>query len=53
MCKVMTNKNVGLLQFLHRGTVKELDKRAMAKTQGSRPLDGISVMGVDEIAVGI
>ena len=52
LCKVMTNKSVGLFQVLHRGTVKEIDKRAMAKVQAERPLDGVTVMGVDEIAVG-
>jgi transposase len=52
LCKIMTNTSVGVLQALHRGTVKEIDKRAMAKVQTERPLDGITVMGVDEIAVG-
>lgn len=52
LCKVMTNKSVGVFQSLHRGTVKEIDKRAMAKVQAERPLDGITVMGADEIAVG-
>lgn len=52
LSKVMTNKSVGLFQVLHRGTVKEIDKRSMAKIQAERPLDGITVMGADEIAVG-
>lgn len=52
LCKVMTNKSVSVFQVLHRGTVKEIDKRAMAKVQAERPLDGITVMGADEIAVG-
>lgn len=50
-CKVMTNKSVSILQGLHRGTVKELDKRALEKMQTERSLEGITVMGVDEIAV--
>ncbi len=41
LCKVMTNKSVGLFQALHRGTVKEIDKRSMAGAQANRPLDGI------------
>jgi transposase len=52
LCKVMTNKSVSAFQALHRGTVKDIDKRAMAKAQATRPLEGITVMGVDEIAVG-
>jgi transposase len=52
LCKVMTNKSVSMFQALHRGTIKEIDKRAMAKVQAERPLDGITVMGADEIAVG-
>jgi transposase len=52
LCKVMTNKSVAMFQCLHRGTVKAIDKRAMAKVQAERPLDGITVMGADEIAVG-
>lgn len=52
LCKVMTNKSVSLFQVLHRGTVKEIDKRAMTDVQAARPLDGITVAGVDEIAVG-
>jgi transposase len=52
LCKVMTNEAVGLLHSLHRGTVKAIDKRAMAEVQASRPLGGITVLGLDEIAVG-
>lgn len=52
LCKVMTNQAVGLFQALHHGTVKEIDKKAMAKVQADRSLDGITVMGMDEIAVG-
>ena len=52
LCKVMTNKNVSIFQALHRGTVKEIDQRSICGEQASRPLDGIRVMGVDEIAVG-
>lgn len=52
LCKVMTNQAVGLFQGLHRGTVKEIDKEAMERVQAERSLDGITVLGVDEIAVG-
>ena len=52
LCKVMTNKAVGILQALHRHTVKDIDKQAMGKVQAERPLEGLSVLGVDEIAVG-
>lgn len=52
LCKVMTNKAVGLLMELHPGTVKAIDKAAMTKAQAERPLDGITVLGIDEIAVG-
>jgi transposase len=52
LCKVMTNKAVGLLMELHTGTVKAIDKAAMTKAQAERPLDGITVLGVDEIGVG-
>ena len=52
LCKVMTNKSVGVLQALHRHTVKEIDKQAMKKVQTERPVDGLTVLGADEIAVG-
>lgn len=52
LCKVMTNKAVGILQALHRHTVKDIDKHAMEKVQAERPLDGLTVLGADEIAVG-
>jgi transposase len=52
LCKVMTNKAVGLLMELHTGTVKAIDKAAMTLAQAARPLDGITVLGVDEIGVG-
>jgi transposase len=52
LCKVMTNQAVGSLQALHRGTVKDIDRAAMELVQATRPLDGITVMGADEIAVG-
>jgi transposase len=52
LCKVMTNKAVGIFQGLHRHTVKDIDKYAMAEVQANRPLDGITVLGADEIAVG-
>jgi transposase len=52
LCKVMTIKAAAIFQSLHRGTVKTLDKLAMEAVQASRPLDGITVVGIDEIAVG-
>lgn len=52
LCKVTTVKAVALLYRLHRHTVKDIDKEALAKIQAERPLDGITVLGVDEIAVG-
>jgi transposase len=52
LCKVMTVKAVAIFQSLHRGTVKTLDKHALEREQASRPLDGITVLGIDEISVG-
>ena len=52
LCKVMTNKAVALFQGLHWGTVKDIDKKVLQKAQKERPLDGITVLGVDEIGVG-
>src|SRR3989338_1092543 len=52
LCKVMTNKSVGIFQTLHKHTVKDIDKEAMRTVQAQRPLDGLTVLGVDEIAVG-
>ena len=52
LCKVMTNKAVATFQFLHRHTVKDIDKVAMKKVQENRPLEGITVLGADEISVG-
>ena len=52
LCKVMTHKAVGILQGLHRGTVREIDKAMMEKVQSKRSLEGITVLGFDEIAVG-
>lgn len=52
LCKVMTNKAVGLLCNLHPGAVKQIDKASLEKAQAERPLDGITVLGIDEIAAG-
>jgi len=52
LCKVMTVKAVAIFQALHRGTVKTLDKLALERVQASRPLDGITSLGIDELAVG-
>jgi transposase len=52
LCKVMTNKAVGLLQGLDDGTIKAIDKEKLQEKQASRSLDGISALGADEIFVG-
>ncbi len=52
LCKVMTNQAAGILQALHKHTVKNIDKQAMGKVQAERPLEGLTVLGADEIAVG-
>ena len=52
LCKVTTVKAVAALLCLHRHTVKEIDKKMLQKIQSQRPLDGITVLGMDEIAVG-
>jgi transposase len=52
LCKVMTNKAVGILQGLDEGTVKAIDKAQLQEAQENRNLEGISALGVDEIAVG-
>ena len=52
LCKVAAVKAVALLFGLHRHTVKDIDKEALAKIQAERPLDGITVLGMDEIGVG-
>ncbi|MGC8530381.1 MAG: ISL3 family transposase, partial [Leptospirillia bacterium] len=52
LCKVMTHKAVGILLDLHRGTVKEIDKSWLEKIHSKQSLDGIRVLGFDEIGVG-
>jgi len=52
LCKVMTVKAVAALYGLRRDTVKNIDKAALERIQETRPLDGITVLGMDEIAVG-
>lgn len=52
LCKVTTVQAVAIFQALHRHTVKAIDKQALQKVQAERPLDGITVLGADEIAVG-
>jgi transposase len=52
LCKVMTVKAVATLQGLHPGTVKAIDRQVLEDVQAARPLDGITVLGMDEIAVG-
>lgn len=52
LCKVMTNKAVAILQGLDPTTVKVIDKTKLQEAQANRCLDGISALGIDEIAVG-
>lgn len=52
LCKVMTVQAVGILQCLHRNTVKNIDKTMLKAIQANRSLDGVTVLGADEIAVG-
>jgi len=52
LCKVMTHKAVGLFMNVHRETVKRIDKKALEKIQATRPLDGITVLGADEVSIG-
>lgn len=52
LCKVMTVKAVAIFQVLNRHTVKAIDKQALQQVQDTRPLDGITVLGADEISVG-
>jgi transposase len=48
----MTVKAVALFQRLDRGTVKKIDKEFLQKAQAERSLEGIEMLGVDEIAIG-
>lgn len=52
LCKVMTNKAVGIFQGLDDSTIKAIDKEKLQEKQANRPLDGISALGVDEIFIG-
>jgi transposase len=52
LCKVMTHKAVGLFMNVHRETVKRIDKKALEKLQATRLLDGITVLGADEVSIG-
>ena len=52
LCKVMTIEDVATFEDLHWQTVKDIDKKAIEKAQRRRNLDGISTLGIDEIAVG-
>ncbi len=52
LCKVTTVQAVGTLLKLHRHTVKAIDKQALQEEQASRPLDGITVLGMDELSYG-
>ena len=52
LCKVMTIEDVATFEHLHWHTVKEIDKRAIEKAQRERDLEGITVLGADELSVG-
>jgi transposase len=52
LCKVAAVKAVAALFGMHRHTVKNIDKARLEHIQATRPLDGITVLGMDEIAVG-
>ncbi|MEW6104534.1 MAG: ISL3 family transposase [bacterium] len=52
LCKVMTIEDTANFENLHWQTVKEIDKRAIKKTQKERDLSGITTLGIDEISVG-
>ncbi len=52
LCKVMTVKAVAILQALHPGTVKAIDRRVVWEVQAAWPLEGSTVLGMDEISVG-
>ena len=52
LCKVAAVKAIAILFGLHRHTVKNVDKAALEHIQATRPLDGITVLGMDEISVG-
>ena len=52
LCKVMTNKAVGLFQGLDDSTIKAIDKEKLQEKQANRSLDGIRSLGADEIFVG-
>lgn len=52
LCKVLTVQAISILLFLHKDTIKGIDKKAIRQAHNSRPLDGITVLGVDEIAIG-
>jgi transposase len=51
-CTVVTNRAVAVLLWLHPGTLKTLDTRAIQAAHAARPLDGITTLWLDEIAVG-
>lgn len=51
LCREMTNKAVAELEWLHHGTVKDLDKIYMAKQVALAGLPAPRVIGVDEIAI--
>lgn len=49
LCKVLTVQATSKFLFLHKDTVKGIDKKAIKEAHDSRSLDGITVLGVDEI----
>jgi len=52
LCKVTTVKAVAAIFYMRRDTVKAIDKARLEHVQATRPLDGITVLGMDEISAG-
>jgi hypothetical protein len=52
LCKVMTAEDVAVFEHLHWQRELDINKRAIQKAQSERSLEGITVLGVDEISVG-
>jgi len=52
LCKVMSNKAVGIFQGLDDSTIKAIDKEKLQEKQANRTLEGITSLGADEIFIG-
>jgi transposase len=51
LCKVAANKHVAQEYKIHRGTVKEIDKRYLNRTLGPVDLSGVTLLAMDEFAI--